>query len=107
MGCGMDVRCVACGYLAESLRGVGGQIGMTGRPVWTVACPKVQDLVDVWAPDDPASVERYWFRFEWGDLDVPCPECGEVHEVWDSRKGICPNCGAGACKTEFSGLMWD
>ena len=90
MGSGTNVRCEACGYSADDLLGVGGQIGMLGQPVWTVACSKARGLIDVWAPDDPVSRERYWYRVEWGDVDVPCPECGEVHEVWDPDEGSAP-----------------
>lgn len=106
MGQGTSIRCEQCGY-SEQLFGVGGQIGMMGCPVWTVACPKVRRLIDVWAPDDPVSRERYWYRTERSDMDVACPECGEVHEVWDPDEAQCPACSADGCKVEFSGLMWD
>lgn len=106
MGQGTSIRCKRCGY-TEELLGVGGQIGMLGRPVWTVACPKVRRLVDVWAPEDPESVELYWYRVEQSDMDVACPECGSVHEVWDPDKGVCPACRVDGCEIGFSGLLWD
>jgi len=80
---------------------------MMGRPVWTVACPKTRRLIDVWAPNDAVSIELYWYQTERSDMDVACPECGEVHEVWDPGGARCPNCGADGCGAEFDGLLWD
>ena len=58
-------------------------------------------------PTIRVSRERYWYRTERSDMDLECPECGEVHDVWDADKAECPACGASGCKVEFTGLVWD
>jgi hypothetical protein len=37
---------------------------------------------------------------------VPCPNSGEVHEVWDPKIAKCPEFGAPGCKVVFTAL-WD
>jgi hypothetical protein len=100
------VTCRECGYESGPLFGVRGDIGLAGRPVRTVACDQNHALVDMWAPDDPASAKGYWYTTGMPMPGVPCPKCGEVHEVWDREEGVCPMCGATGCDVVPSGF-WD
>ena len=102
MGSVGRVRCRKCSYASGELLGVGGGIGLEGRPVWTVFCDRQHSLVDVWAPEYPASKKRYWYKVELPAPKLPCPNCGEVHELWDPEKGACPICGATRCKVVFT-----
>jgi hypothetical protein len=106
MGSMTRVRCRECGYDSGELVGVGGDIGMMGRPVWTVSCEKKHRLIDVWAPDDAESRKGYWYKIDLPAPDFPCPKCGKVHEVWDPEKAVCPKCGAKGCEVTLTGL-WD
>lgn len=106
MGAIHEVYCTRCGYRSKELAGVGGDIGYVGHPVWTVSCDRKHQLVDVWAPEDEASKERYWYKIDAPAPEIPCPNCGEVHEAWDPKIAKCPKCGAPGCKVVFTAL-WD
>ena len=107
MGSSVSVTCPRCHYHVESLSGLGGQFGMSGRVILTVVCPRKQALVDVRTPlnvahgDSVPALDGRWPPSE------PCERCRATdHRPWDAEAAVCPACGHAGCDIQPDAL-WD